>query len=155
MTLISPSDCTLQCGMCHWNHYSEFTKWQHPALLQVALEWHAMEFAQTSAVLEFYIWFRFWRYHRSRHVILYQSAKFYPNRTTLRRKKWCRRFSRWQISAILNCKGPIMGSWKSWYTTSYRSSIETIALNCLVFRKSRFCISTSRSKMADVRHVGF
>ena len=26
--------------------------------------------------------------HRSRHVILYQSAKFYPNRTTLGRKKW-------------------------------------------------------------------
>jgi len=24
--------------------------------------------------------------HRSRHVILYQSAKFYPNRTTLGRK---------------------------------------------------------------------
>ena len=27
-------------------------------------------------------------YHRSRHVILYQSAKFYPNRTTIGRKKW-------------------------------------------------------------------
>ena len=28
-------------------------------------------------------------HHRSRHVILqYQSAKFYPNRTTLGRKKW-------------------------------------------------------------------
>jgi len=26
-------------------------------------------------------------YHCSRHVILYQSAKFYPNRTTLGRKK--------------------------------------------------------------------
>jgi len=25
--------------------------------------------------------------HRSRHVILYQSAKFYPNSTTLGRKK--------------------------------------------------------------------
>ena len=25
--------------------------------------------------------------HRSRHVILHQSAKFYPNRTTLSRKK--------------------------------------------------------------------
>jgi len=52
---------------------------------QVALGWHAMEFAQTSAILEFYIWFWFWPYHRSRHVILHQSEKFYPNRTTLSR----------------------------------------------------------------------
>jgi len=28
-------------------------------------------------------------HHQSRHVILYQSAKFYPNWTTLGRKKWC------------------------------------------------------------------
>jgi len=27
-------------------------------------------------------------HHRSRHVILYKSAKFYRNRTTLGRKKW-------------------------------------------------------------------
>jgi len=32
------------------------------------------------------VWFR--PYHRSWHVILHQSAKFYPNRTTLGRKKW-------------------------------------------------------------------
>jgi len=122
MTLISPGDCTLQCGMWLWNHDSEFTKWQHPAMWyvavgwnavefarwqhpamlhvalgswhwirqvaalamwQMALGWHAMKFAQTSAILEFYIWFRFWPYHCSRHVILHQSAKFDPNRTTL------------------------------------------------------------------------
>ena len=41
-----------------------------------------------AAILEFYIWFRFLPYHRSRHVILHQSAIFYPNRTTLSRKKW-------------------------------------------------------------------
>ena len=45
------------------------------------------------------------------------------------------RFSRWQISAILDFRGPIMGSLKSPCTTSYRSSIETTALNCLVFEK--------------------
>jgi len=51
------------------------------------------------------------------------------------------RFSRWRISAILDFKGPIMGSLKSQCTTSYRSSIETIALNCLVFEKIElFCI---------------
>jgi len=38
------------------------------------------------------------------------------------------RFSRWRISAILD-----FSSLKSPCTTSYRSSIETIALNCLVF----------------------
>ena len=32
MTLISPDDCTLQCGMSLWNHDSEFTKWQHNAM---------------------------------------------------------------------------------------------------------------------------
>jgi len=59
MTLISPGDCTLQCGMWLWNCDSEFTTWQHPAMWYVALGWHATEFAQTSAILEFYIWFRF------------------------------------------------------------------------------------------------
>ena len=41
MILISPGDCTLECGMRLWNHGSEFTKWQHPAMWHVALElWH-------------------------------------------------------------------------------------------------------------------
>ena len=71
-----------------WDHNIEFARWQHPAMWQVALGWHAIEFAQTSAKLEFYIWFRFRPYHCSRHVILHQSSKFYPNRTTLGRKKW-------------------------------------------------------------------
>ena len=58
-TLISSGDCTLQCGMWLWNRDSEFTKWQHPAMWYVALGWHAIELAQTSAILEFYIWFPF------------------------------------------------------------------------------------------------
>ena len=66
---------TLQCGMWLWNHDSEFTKWQHPAMWYVALGWHAIKFVQTSAILELYIWFRFRPYHRSRNVILHQSAK--------------------------------------------------------------------------------
>jgi len=60
----------------------------HPAMWYVGLGRHAMEFAQTSAILEFYIWFPFRPYHCSRHVILHQFAKFYLNRTTLDRKKW-------------------------------------------------------------------
>jgi len=51
---------------------------------------------------------------------------------------WCR-FSRWRISVILDFRDPIMGSLKSPCMTSYRSSIDTMALNCLVLRKSRFC----------------
>jgi len=48
------------------------------------------------------------------------------------------RFSRWQISAVLDFRDPIMGSLRSPCTTSDRSSIETIALNCLVFEKIAF-----------------
>jgi len=43
-----------------------------------------------------------------------------------------------RIPAILNVGGPIIGSLKSPYTTSYRSSIETIALDfCFFFEKNR------------------
>jgi len=49
--------------------------------------------------------------------------------------------SRWRISAILDFRDPIMGSLKSQCTTSYRSSIEIITINWLIFfRKSHFCI---------------
>ena len=46
------------------------------------------------------------------------------------------RFSRWRISTILDFRGPVMGSLKHPGTTSNRSSIDTIALNCLVFEKN-------------------
>jgi len=50
-------------------------------------------------------------------------------------------FSRWRILAILDFRGSITGSWKSPCTTFYRLSIETIALNYLVFEKKlRLCI---------------
>jgi len=41
-------------------------------------------------------------------------------------------------SAILEFRGSVMGSLKSLCTTSYRMSIETIAINCLVFQKIKF-----------------
>ena len=37
---------------------------------------------QTSAILEFYIRFRFRLYHRKWHAILHQAAEFHKNRTT-------------------------------------------------------------------------
>jgi len=51
------------------------------------------------------------------------------------RKMTSCRFSRWRRSAILNFMGTIMGSLKTPCRTSYRSSVKTIALNCLVFEK--------------------
>jgi len=118
----------------HW-----FRQVAAPAMWHVALGWHAIEFAQTSPILEFYIWYRFRPHHRSRHVILHQSAKFYPNQTTLGRKIW--RPVDFQDggskpSWILG--GPIMVSLKSLCTTSYWSSIDIKAVNCLVFEKIAF-----------------
>jgi len=48
-----------------------------------------------------------------------------------------------------------MGSLKSPCTTSNRSPIDTIALNCLVFEKIAFLHFGVRSKMAYLRHLGF
>ena len=96
-----------------WNCDTEFTKWQHPALWQVALGWHAMEFAQRPLYWNSTSGFHNHTLPQS-NVILYQSAKFYRNRTTLGRKKVTScRFSRWRISAILDCRDLMMGSLKS------------------------------------------
>ena len=73
-----------------------------------------------------YFWFQFRPYQRSRHVILHQSAKFYPNKTARGRKMTSCPFSRWRISAILNFRGPMV------------VNANTIALNCLVFEKIAF-----------------
>ena len=125
-----------------WHVALESWQWIHqvaaPCNMIVALGWHAVEFARMSAILEFYIWFRFWSYHRNRHVILHQSAKFYPNRTTLSKKNDVMSIFQMGISAIFDFWGPIMGSLKRPFTTSYRSSIHTTALNCLVFDKIVF-----------------
>jgi len=124
-------------GMTCW-----IRRWQHLTMWQVAVGWHAMKFAQTSAILEFYIWFRFWQYHRSRHVILHQFAKFYSNRTTLSRKNDVMSIFKTADLSHLGVYGSNNRFFeKSLYTTSYRSSIETIALNYLVFEKiAFFCI---------------
>jgi len=56
MTLISPGDCTVQCGMWLWDHDSEFNKW-HEAALAVAsgdletptLQFHAFPDSRVSS----------------------------------------------------------------------------------------------------------
>ena len=110
-------------------------RWQHPAMWLVAVGWHAMEFAQTSAILEFYIWCRVWPYHRSRLSFCTSLRNFIQIGPPSAEKMTSCRFSRWWISAILDFRGSIMGSLKNPCTTSYRSSIDTVALNCLVFEK--------------------
>jgi len=60
---------------------------------------------------------------------------FIQIRPPLAEKMTSCRFSRWRVSIILDFRGPLMGSLKSAHTTSCRSSIETIALNCFVFEK--------------------
>jgi len=99
------------CNVTHGSEmtYIEFARWQHCAMWHMAL-WSRHWIHQVAApcnvargswttcqwicpnfrILEFYYWFQFWPYHRSRHVILHQSAKFYPNRIAFSRKKWRR-----------------------------------------------------------------
>ena len=59
------------------------------------------------------------------------------------------RFSRWRISAIFDFWGAIMGSLKSPCTTSYWSSIDTIALNCSVFEKIAFFCILATDRQTD------
>ena len=98
ITLISPGDCTLQCGMWLWD---------------------AIEFAQKSAILELYTSPQSTCHSAPVSEILSKSDHH-------RQKKMTSfRFSRWRNSAILDFMGPVMGSWKSPCTTCmYRSSID-------------------------------
>ena len=118
-TLISSGDCTLQCGMWLWNRDSEFTKWQHPAMWYVALGWHAVEFAKTSAILEFYIWFPFPHITAVDMSFCTSLRNFVQIGPPSAEKNDVMSILRWRISAILDFRGPIMGSLKSPSTTSY------------------------------------
>ena len=91
-------------------------------------------------------------HHRSRHVILHQSLKFYPNRTTIGRKKN-------DVMSIFKMADlSYLGFWESNngflekpnYITSYRSSVDTIPLNCLVFEKiAFFCILATTDRQTE------
>ena len=126
---------TLQCGMWLWNCDSEFTKWQHRAMWYVALGWHVIEFAQTSAILEFYIWFDFDHTTAVDMSFCIGLRNFIQSNHPRQKQMMSCRFSRWRISAILDFREPIK---KPNYTTLYRSSIDTVALHCLVFEKIAF-----------------
>ena len=103
---ISNRPATLR-GLWH-NHDIDFVRWLHPAMWHVALEswqWIHQVAAPCNVIRGSGMtchWIRpnvrhtailhlvsISTHHRSRHVILYQSAKFYPNRTTtISRKEW-------------------------------------------------------------------
>jgi len=175
MTLISPGDSTLQRGMWLWNHDSEFTEWQHPAMWYVALGGLAVEFARCQHPAMWHVALGSWHCickvaatcsvagssgmicHGIRpnvhHIGILHLVSIFTisSQSTCHSAPVCEivsksdnpqqkkmtscRFSRWRISAILDFRRPIMGSLKSRCATSYRSSIDTIDLNCLVFEK--------------------
>jgi len=129
--------CNVTCGSGIVTGDSEFTKWQHPAMWYVAQEWH-MSLNSPKRPPYWNSTFSISTTSRSRHVILHQSPKFYPNRTTIERKKITScRFSRWRISAVLDFRNPIMRSLKSPRTTSYRSSGTYIGSKLLSFWENR------------------
>ena len=149
----------LHPAMWH-DHDIDFVRWLHPAMWYVALEswqWIHQVAAPCNVICGSGMTWHWIRlnvrhirilhlvsistHHRSRHVILLLARCSVPVCEILsksdhpRQKKMTScRFSRWQISAILDCRDPIIGSLKSQRTTSYRSS---------------------RSKMANLRHLGF
>jgi len=80
-----------------------FSVWRmeffHPTMRQVALGWHAIEFAQTSAILEFYYWFRFWPHHRAVDMSFCTSLRNFVLMDHPRQKKMTScRFLRWRPS---------------------------------------------------------
>ena len=112
MTLISPGYCTLQCG--RW--LSDGVPWNSPKRPPYWNPTSGFDFDHITAV---------------------SLQNFIQIGPPLGEKMTSRRFSRWRISAILDIRGPIMGFLISPCTTSYRSSIDTITLNCLVFLENR------------------
>jgi len=157
MRLISPGDCSLHTAI--WHVALGSWQWIH----QVAAPCNATRSSgitchwirQTFTIMELYFWFRFRPYQRSRHVILHQSANFYPNRTThLRQKKITScRFSRWRISAILDFRGPIIGSLKSPRTTW--SSIRDHSSKLFSFWENRVIVFwRQKDKQTDRRTDG-
>ena len=150
MTLISPGDCTLQCGIAleswQWIHQvaapcnvirgSGMTcRWiclvaapcnvtrssgimtlnstggstlQCDRWLWDDMPWNSPK----RSPLQFYIWFWFSPYHRSRHAILHQSANFFQNWTPSAEKMTLCRFLTWRISVILDFRGFLKSQFK-------------------------------------------
>jgi len=127
---------TLQCDMWLWNCDSEFTKWQHPAMWYVALGCHAIEFIQTSAILEFGLHFD----HISPQSTCHSAPVSKSDHPRQKKNDVMSIFKMADLSH-LGFYGSNNGFFWKAGTTSYKSSIDTIALDCLAFWENRvFCI---------------
>ena len=119
----------LHPAMWH-DHNIDFVRWLHPVVWHAALEswqwihqvaapcmwhvgWHTIEFAQTSAILEFYIWFPFPHITAVNMSFCTGLQNFIQMDHTWQKKMTSCRFSRWRISAILDCRDPIIVFLKS------------------------------------------
>ena len=96
VTVNSPSGSTLQCDTWLWDDMP-LNSPKRPPYWNSTYGFHFHTSPQSTC----------------HSVPVYQSAKFYPNRTTLGRKNDVMSISRWRISAVLDCRDPIMGSLKS------------------------------------------
>ena len=122
---------TLQCGMSLWNHDSEFTKWQHPVMWQLALGWDMLlnSLGGTTLQCDTSLWDDiplnspkcppYWNYTSgfdldhitAINMLFWTSLRNFIQigSRSAEKMKSCR-FSRWWISAILDFRGPIMDS---------------------------------------------
>ena len=147
MTLISPGDCILQCGMWLWNHDSEFTKcdtwlWDDMPLHSPVAA--SCDVTRNSGMI------CHWIRPNVRHIgiLLLLSISAISPQSTCHYAPVCEMLSKsdhaqqkndvMSIFNMADLRGPIMGSLKRQCTTSCRSSIYTISLNCLVFEKIAF-----------------
>jgi len=122
MTVNSPNGSTLQCDTWLWDDMP----WNSPKRPPYWKSTSGFDFDHITAVVMSFCT---------------NLRSFVQIGSPLAEKMTSCRFSRWRISAILDFRGPIMGSLKSPRTTSYRSSIATIALSCLGCEKiAFFCI---------------
>jgi len=119
MTVNSPSGSTLQCGRWLWDDMP----WNSSKRLAYCNSTSGFDFDHIIAV------------DMSFCTSLRNFIQIGP--CSAEKMTLCR-FSRWRISAILDFRGPVIGSLKSRSTTSYRWSIDTIALNCWVSEKIAF-----------------
>jgi len=176
----------IEFAMRLWDHNIEFAWWQHPAIWQVALlSWHWVRqvaapctMTRGSGIMTMNLpggntlqcgtWL--WKYmplnSPKRPPYWNSTSGFDFYHITAVDMSLCtilRNFIHDVMSIFkmadhrhLGFYDSIMGSLKSPCTTSYKSSIETIAWKCLVFEKIAFLhFGDNSDRMADLRHFGF
>jgi len=138
MTLISPGVCTLQCGSGIMTVNSP--SGSRPSLQSDTRLWDDMSLNSPKRPTYWNSTSGFDFDHNDAVDMSFGTSlqNFSKSDHTREKKMTTCRFSRWRISAILDFRGPIMSSLRSPCTTSYRSSIDTVALNCLDFEKIAF-----------------